>query len=224
MTKDELKVVLDAHAKYRLDPYDPAGKLANLYSADLGGADLGGANLGGADLRGANLYGANLYSADLGGANLGGADLRGANLGGADLRGANLYSADLGGAKNVSSSWLATNQIVPQSGAFRAFKKVRSLSGDLVAVLEIPEHAERVGGIIGRKCRASEAVVLGFLTLGGKDQPAEEVVDARSQHDPVFRYATGETVTPKEAFNGSPLVECTSGIHFFLSYEEAAAY
>ena len=82
MTKDELKLILEEHAKWvRGD----GGKRAYLEGANLRGADLGGANLRGAYLRGADLGGA-----DLRGADLRGADLRGADLGGADLEGVKL--------------------------------------------------------------------------------------------------------------------------------------
>ena len=81
MTGDEIKAVLDAHARWLRGE---GGKRADLRGADLRGANLWGAYLGGADLRGANLWGA---------------DLRGANLGDADLRGANLWGAYLGGAR-----------------------------------------------------------------------------------------------------------------------------
>jgi uncharacterized protein YjbI with pentapeptide repeats len=101
MTKEELKVVLDAHAKWARGETD--GKRANLGGANLESADLESAYLEGANLRGANLGGADLESAYLEsayleGANLGGANLRGANLGGANLRGANLGGANLRGA------------------------------------------------------------------------------------------------------------------------------
>jgi hypothetical protein len=79
MNKEELKAVLDAHAKWTRG--EGGGKRANLSGANLSGADLSGANLSGADLSGANLSGANLSGADLSGANLSGANLSGADLG-----------------------------------------------------------------------------------------------------------------------------------------------
>ena len=69
MTPEEIKTILDDHAKWTRGD---GGK-----RADLEGAYLRGADLEGADLRGAYLGGA-----DLGGAYLGGANLRGADLGG----------------------------------------------------------------------------------------------------------------------------------------------
>lgn len=57
MTKDELRVILEEHAKWA---HGEGGKRAYLRGADLTGANLRGANLRGADLGGANLGGANL--------------------------------------------------------------------------------------------------------------------------------------------------------------------
>ena len=105
-TKEELKKILDKHAKWcrgEADGIRANLRSANLYGADLRGADLRSANLYGADLRGAylrsaNLYGAYLRSANLYGANLRSADLRSADLRSAYLRSANLRSANLYGA------------------------------------------------------------------------------------------------------------------------------
>ena len=58
MTPDEIKTVLDLHAKWRGG--ENLGKRADLCEADLSGADLTGANLREADLRGAYLYGAKI--------------------------------------------------------------------------------------------------------------------------------------------------------------------
>ncbi len=105
MTPEEIKTILDAHAKWVRGDGGKRACLsgaclrgANLIGADLIGADLRGADLRGADLSGAYLRGADLRGANLGGANLGGANLRGAYLRGADLRGAYLRGAYLGGA------------------------------------------------------------------------------------------------------------------------------
>ena len=45
-----------------------------------------------------------------------------------------------------------------------------------------------------------------------------------SKHDPNFKYVVGETVRPKEAFNDSLVSECESGIHFFITRQEAEHY
>jgi len=168
---------------------------ADLYDADLYDADLRGANLYGADLRGANLYGANLYGADLRGANL-----RGANLYGADLRG-----ADLQGAKDADLV-LARTSIVPEEGAFVGYKK---LAGGVIAKLIIPHDAKRLNAIGSRKCRAEKVFVL----------EGEGV----SRHDNKTKYAP-ETWVESDSFDDDRRVECSNGIHFFITRAEAEAY
>ena len=204
---------------YGADLYGADLRGANLYGANLRGANLRGANLYGADLRsadlrGADLYGANLYGADLYSANLRSADLRSANLYGADLYGANLRGADLSSADLYGANLRGANlsntkgvlPIVPEVGAFVGFKK---LANGVIAKLLIPEDAERVGGFTGRKCRAQKAVVLEG--------------DGPSTYDSSFRYAVGATVTPT-SWNNDPKVECSDGIHFFITRKEAEEY
>ncbi len=193
---------------------------ADLYGANLGGANLYGANLYGANLRGANLYGANLYGAnlygaDLYGANLGGADLYGANLRGANLGGADLYGADLGGA-NLGGANLGGANLgevknlffqIPQEGELIAWKKV---CGGVVK-LRVPPEAKRTTTPVGRKCRAEWVEVL------------EAPEDGRGKHDSSVIYRAGEIVRP-DKYDPDIRVECTHGIHFFLTREEAEAY
>jgi len=186
----------------------PIAAFANLHGANLRGADLSGANLRGANLRGADLSGANLRGANLRGADLSGANLRGADMHRANLRGANLRGANLSGAQNIPP--LPWTIIVPQ-GTLTVFKKLAVPGGTAVATLRIPEHALRSNGI-GRKCRASEALVV--------DCPE----GAYSQHDNTFFYHKGTTVKPREPFCEDRWSECASGIHFFLTREEAEAY
>ena len=172
---------------------------ANLYGANLDGANLKGAGLKGADLKGANLEYANLYGANLKYANLDGANLDGANLKGADLKGANLYGADLRGAK------LPHFQICPQEGSFMAYKK--TTKG--VIRLCIPETAKRTNSLVGRKCRASEVYVIGGEGVGGTGPNYGGVI-----------YNEGETIKCAD-YDGDIRLECTKGIHFFMTYEEA---
>ncbi|WCK22780.1 pentapeptide repeat-containing protein [Agrobacterium pusense] len=190
---------------------------ANLYGADLRsanlyGANLYGANLYGADLRSANLYGANLYGADLRSANLYGADLRSANLYGADLRSANLYGADLRSAnlKDAKDADLviAQTRILP-AGSLIGWKKCRD---NVIVKLRIPEEARR-SHAFGRKCRAEFADVIEIIG-------AEEAI---SSHDGVTVYRAGERVTP-DSFDDNWQEECASGIHFFITKEEAENY
>jgi hypothetical protein len=193
---------------------------ANLSGANLYGADLSGANLYGADLSGANLSGANLYGADLSGANLSGANLSGANLYGADLSGANLSGANLSGAnlKEIKNGTLvlARTQITPQEGAFVGWKKLR---GDVIARLVIVHDAKRFNSYGSRKCRASAVVVHEMFNADG----TQFIGVAFDKHTGKTKYETGCTILP-DSFDEDRQVECSHGIHFFMTREEAEAY
>lgn len=169
------------------------------------GADLSGANLSCANLWGANLWRADLWGANLSGADLRGADLRSASLRGSDLWGANLLGANLLGAKDVDSL-VAAQTLIAGAGDLIGWKK---LQGDVICKLQIPADAKR-SNATGRKCRAEYAVVL----------EGEGV----SKYDSAFAYEVGKTVRPREPFCEDRWNECGSGIHFFLTREEAEAY
>ncbi len=225
---DELNTILENHKKWLYN--EDGGSCADLRGANLRGANLRGANLCGADLRGANLRGANLCGADLRGANLRGADLRGANLRGAnlcgaDLRGADLRDADLRGAnlrgaKNVNEvNWNHMTAFYsiccPESGAFIGWKKC----GNYIVKLRITEDAMR-SSATSRKCRCSKAEVLAIENMDGT--PSEKP-DAASSYDKSFVYRIGETVEVKD-FDTDRWKECSAGIHFFITRDEAVRY
>lgn len=138
------------------------------------------------------------------GKSLRGADLRSADLRGADLRGANLRDAHLNGA-DLSDAYLPAFQI-PQEGALTVWKK---LHGGALCKMLVPEGAARTASLIGRKCRAEYVVV---LEGDGVDEYSGSV-----------QYLPGTTVRPDQ-YNPDIRVECTHGIHFFLTREEAEAY
>ncbi len=184
---------------------------ANLYNADLSYADLRGADLEGADLRGAVLRSANLRNADLCNANLRNADLFGADLRNADLGYANLRNADLRSANLryavLEGADLPHFQIVPQTGAFQAFKKT---SKGVIKIL-IPDKAKRTSSLVGRKCRAEYIKVLSGDGLGG-------ISPTRTKK--ALTYNKGDIIHA-DSFNDDIRLECTNGIHFFMTYEEA---
>ena len=165
---------------------------------DLTGADLTYANLTGADLTDANLK-----YADLTYANLTGADLTYANLTDANLKYANLTDIRY----NECTSFLALQ--CPEEGAFVGWKKCKN---NVIVKLLIPEHAKR-SSATSRKCRCSEAVVLDVYG-------AEYGV---SEYDSRFHYHKGETVKV-ENFDENRWVECSLGIHFFITRREAELY
>ncbi|MDB7895035.1 pentapeptide repeat-containing protein [Flavonifractor plautii] len=196
---------------------------ANLRGANLRGANLFGANLRGANLRGADLFGANLRNADLSNADLFGANLRGANLRGADLFGANLRDANLSNAnlREASIDQMMWNIYTvfyplqcPESGSYIGYKK----ASGLVVELEIPADARR-SSATSRKCRASKAKVLSITDINGN--PAGGQV--KSNYDPNFVYAIGETVEVTD-FDDNRWNECSTGIHHFITRAEAVIY
>ena len=163
--------------------------------ADLSGADLRWADLSEADLRWANLYRA---------------DLRWADLNKADLSGADLNKADLSGAK---IDWPL---VCPENGSFIGYKICR---GGLIVELEIPEDALRSSATT-RKCRCSKAKVLSITNLDGSKPNCTE---AASNRDPSFVYKVGEIVEVLN-FNTDRWDECSAGIHFFITRQEAVDY
>ena len=208
---------------------------ADLRYANLSGADLRGVNLRGVDLRGANLKSADLRYAnlsdadlcdadltytDLKSANLWGADLWCADFSGADLRGADLRYANLSGA-DLCDADLCDAKInfyiaCPEKGSFIAFKKVKD---DYIVELLIPEDARRCSAT-SNKCRCDKAKVLSITKLDGTSDGVDTVY---SIHDGAFAYKIGEIVEVKD-FDDNRWNECSTGIHFFLTRQEAVEY
>ena len=172
---------------------------------------LSNSDLTGADLRRADLTGADLTGADLTGADLSNSDLIGADLRGAVLTGTNLTGADLKGVKNVPFIPF----VCPDFGSFIGFKKAK----DKVVALEIPEDAKRCSATT-RKCRCNKAKVLGIYDVN--HNLLNDTIVA-SNRDNNFLYIVGETVTV-DNFDEDRWNECSTGIHFFINFEEAARY
>ena len=228
ITTEQLNEILTNHAEWvnscgakgvRADLWNANLSGADLRSADLSGADLGGADLGGADLGGADLRDANLWNADLRSANLRSANLWDADLSGADLRDANLKYAILEGA-NLSGADLCDAKInfhiaCPEKGSFIAFKK----AGCYIIELFIPSNAKRCSAT-SRKCRCSKAKVISITTPSGDKTNITEV---HSNYDPNFIYKLGEYVEVKN-FDDNRWNECSTGIHFFVTRQEAVEY
>ena len=217
MTQSELNEILEKHRKWLND--EEGGERANLRRANLSEADLSGANLSGANLRRANLRRANLSWAnlswaDLSGADLSGADLSGANLSWANLSGANLSWANLSGAiYNENTAFFAL--CCPEEGSFIGFKK----AGEKIIKLQIPKNAKRSSATT-RKCRCSKAKVLSITEIDGSDSGITEI---RSDRDESFIYKVGETVSVSN-FDENRWNECSTGIHFFITRDEAVRY
>jgi hypothetical protein len=154
--------------------------------------------------------------ADLTGADLRGADLREVYLSEANLRGANLYGANLRGANlrevDLHESILSPFQLVPEEGSFIGWKKIKNndtSKEDVICKLLIPEDAQRTSSLVGRKCRASKVIVL----------EGEGISSYMSE----TKYKVGQTIIP-DLYDSDIRGECTHGIHFFITKQEAIDY
>ena len=217
MTQKELKVILENHKHWlnedcegwqdmRADLTEACLTEACLTEADLRGADLRGACLRGAYLREADLREADLREADLTRACLTEADLAEADLGGAYLRGA--YLREAGNVPFIPYS-------CPDFGMFIGYKK----ASDYIVELEIPEDAKRVSAT-SRKCRCDKAKVLRILHY---DRTVADVTEVASSRDSSFIYKVGEMVSV-DNFDEDRWNECSTGIHFFINFQEAVNY
>ena len=197
MTQEELNKVLENHKHW--------------LNEDCDGWEEMKANLRNADLCCANLCGANLCYANLRNADLCGADLRGADLCGANLRNADLCGVNLRNAENVPFIPYAC----PDFGMFIGYKKA---SGYIVE-LEIPEDAKRLSATT-RKCRCNKAKVLRILNY---DRTVADVTEVRSNYNSAFVYKVGDIVSV-DNFDEDRFNECSTGIHFFINFQEAVDY
>ena len=86
-------------------------------------------------------------------------------------------------------------------------------------MLEICADAKR-SSATSRKCRCSKAKVLAITNLDGSESGLSEI---ESDYDEDFIYCVGETVEVPD-FDENRWNECTAGIHFFITREEAVKY
>ena len=193
-------------------------KYANLIDVDLRGANLKGVNLKYANLSNANLTGVNLIDANLSYANLSYTDLIDADLTGVNLIGANLTRANLTDANLIDVKYNNTTSFFslqcPEEGSFIGYKK----ANDKIVKLLITEDAKRSSATT-RKCRCNKAKVLSITSLDGK----ESFKKVASDYNINFVYEVGKIVEV-ENFDNDRWNECSSGIHFFITRDEAVMY
>ena len=125
--------------------------------------------------------------------------------------------------------------VCPKTGEFYGYKKAYFIDWDMketkecIVKLLIPNDAKRSSSF-GRKCRCSKAKVVGVRTIDGKDvlpKTAERStydIKVRSEYDINFTYTLGEWAVPEYDFDENRWNECASGIHFFMTKEEAIDY
>jgi len=142
-------------------------------------------------------------------ANLCGANLCRANLCGADLRSANLRRANLCGAKNIPTYVFVELQVLPDEGDVIGWKKCMD---NVIVKLLVKSETPR-SSATSRKCRAKEVTV---LEIFGGDV-------GTSSYDPNVIYEVGKNVVC-DNWDEDRWNECSGGIHFFITRQEAEDY
>lgn len=163
----------------------------------------------GCSMKGANYRNANMQTASMRYCDMTGCDIRGANLFGAVLE----YAKLDGIVSDDSTQWFRMH--CPETGPILGYKKCVN---DRLVQLLIPADAKRTSATLP-SCRCNKAKV---LTIKSFDS-TEEFDEAWSLVDENFYYRKGEWVEVKD-FNEDRWMDSTTGIHFWMSREEAIAY
>ncbi len=138
---------------------------------------------------------------------------------GCNIEGANLYAAVLEYAKldgiifDEDTKWFHLH--CPEKGAFLAYKKCFN---DRLVQFLIPADAKRTSATLP-SCRCNKAKVLTIKSFDYK----ESYMEAWSLVDENFVYHVGEWVEVKD-FNEDRWMDSTTGIHFWMTREEAKNY
>ena len=178
------------------------------------GADLTGVNLANVRCVNTSFAAANLRDADLSGAALRGCDLHNAHIEGAHLYSANLEHARLDGIVDDERTQFF-RLYPPATGAFLGYKKCFN---DLLVQLLIPADAKRTSATL-HSCRTNKAKVLSIKNFDG----SRSYDEAMSLVDPNFIYRVGQWLEVGN-FNEDRWFDSTTGIHYWLTPEEAMAY
>ena len=127
----------------------------------------------------------------------------------------NLKTGSFGGPNDKNDLFMRC----PQKGSFTAFKQVVGKDGPLILEIEVPADAKR-SSAAGNKCRCSKAKAIALYNPDGT--PSKETT-AKSNNYNGFVYEVGKVAVP-DSFDENRWEECSNGIHFFMSFEEARDY
>ncbi len=218
ISQEEFNSMLYEHQKWLYSRMN-SGKRAIFY----------GLNLKGFNFKNKNISYAIFDKCDLRYANFEATILRSVVFSNTDLTYAHfkrviLNNADLSTAIGVPNNLMPF--ACPQEGSFIGFKKVRvrrkfccdNEGMDAIAKLKITENAKR-SSATSNKCRCSEAEVLEIKTRDGCE--FDKGISAFSRN-PII-YEVGKIVKVDD-FDENRWNECSSGIHFFLTKQEAIQY
>lgn len=188
--------------------------LCSFQETILNGVDFHDSSVENALFDGCPLRGADFRNANMRTASFRNCDMRECRIEGADLYGAVLEYARLTGIhSDENTKWFRL--YCPEEGAFLGYKKC---VGDRLVQLLIPADAKRTSATRA-SCRCSRAKVLTIKSFDFK----ENYDEAWSLVDENFVYRRGEWVEVKN-FNEDRWMDSTTGIHFWLTREEAEAY
>lgn len=102
------------------------------------------------------------------------------------------------------------------------WKKVRQGHGFAIVKLRIAANTRRMQPM-DYKCRAACARVLEIRKFPFVGPTGRKLRFGYSDYDSDFVYRVGATVRPKRSYS-TRRIECDSGIHFFLTEQEAREY
>jgi len=97
----------------------------------------------------------------------------------------------------------------------------KKCSNNKIVKLEVPTKAKRTACFESRKCRAEYVKTVAIFNTAGKKLTTTKNVSG--MHDANVVYTVGKITRP-DSYNPDPREECTNGIHFFLTFEEARDY
>lgn len=179
------------------------------------GADFTGAKLGNTKFSAhTSLQGANFADADLGGATFRYCNLTGSHMEGANLLRANFEFATMD-AITSNDATRFFRLYCPETGPILGYKKC---CNNRIVQLLIPADAKR-SSATGPTCRCNKAKVLSIKSF----DCTEEFDEAWSFVDPNFVYPVGQWVEVPD-FNEDRWMDSTTGIHFWLTRQEAMDY
>lgn len=188
--------------------------LSSFQNVILNGADFHGGTVENALFDGCPMCGADFSHSRMVTASFRYCDMRKCDIRGANLYGAILEYARLDGiVSDEDTEWFRLH--CPEKGAFLAYKKCVN---DRLVQLLVPEDAKRTSATLP-SCRCNKAKV---LTIKSFDYQ-ENFDEAWSLVDENFSYKRGEWVEVAD-FNEDRWQDSTTGIHFWLTREEAMAY
>ena len=237
MMNEEFEKIMRSHQSYLKYPFlfwrcaDFRG--LDFRNWDFIGRDFRHADFRDCDLRGATLERCNLMGADFLGAKLDGVELLDCTLRYIDIISSiDDYIAKMFVGNNYRYKYCVYNcddgkthekyyRVTPRQkphGNVTGYKVVY-VGGAAIARLVIPVSAEKVI-YEGFKCRANKAYVAEIYSPDNGNIKYDEAVSAFNSD---FIYKVGEIVESDD-WNPNPMIECTNGIHFFLTEEEVRKY